>query len=450
MKKAAFALPAVAALIVTSPWQSPEVYGQEDTSNEEASLYETIKSKATQPLQDNSLVQGLELDASVVLDGFYYHEDSEEGMTHLKEEISGFGHSHNHEGHSHGELENGFNLRHIELGLSAAVDPYFRAWTTLAFDDGSNEIEEAVIQTTSLPAGFTLSAGKLFSGIGRLNRQHSHNWDFYDQPLIYETLLGGHNLVEKGVQLTWLAPTPFYLLLGAEALNGENEKMFQKVDSEELPEHEGPRLWTGFMKISPNLGEQHALQFGMSCALGKHQEAHASDTGEDDEHEHEVGFDHWLDGESQLWGLDLIYKYDARKEQGQGDFVVQAEYLNRQKDMEIIQHYHVPAVIGRKRKDTQDGYYLQALYGFLPRWRAGVRWEEIGLTNEAELPNLTTEEYDSSTKATAMLDWKLSEFSLVRLQTAQVDFSIEDGSETVWETALQLQVTFGKHAAHDF
>ena len=141
----------------------------------------------------------------MVVDAFYYHEDSDEGMAHLKEEISGFGHSHgdgHDHGHDHGAVENGFNLRHIELGLSAEVDPYFRAWTTLAIDDGESEIEEAVMQTTSLPGGLTLSGGKLLSGIGRINRQHSHNWDFYDQPLAYEMLLGSYYLQEKGIQAT--------------------------------------------------------------------------------------------------------------------------------------------------------------------------------------------------------------------------------------------------------
>ena len=139
----------------------------------EESLYEVIKSKVKETDDSNRFVHGLDLDASVVIDTFYYHDDTDKGMAHVKEEILGFGHSHGGEDHDHSVVENGFNLRHIELGLSAEVDPYFRAWTTLAIEDGNSEIEEAVIQTTSLPYGLTLSGGKFYSGIGRINRQHS-------------------------------------------------------------------------------------------------------------------------------------------------------------------------------------------------------------------------------------------------------------------------------------
>jgi hypothetical protein len=420
-----------------------EVTGPEEGSQVgEESLYESIKAKVHAPLKKSSLTRGLELDASVVIDGFYYHEDSDEGMAHLKEEVNGFGHSHGDDDHAHGEVENGFNLRHIELGLSAEVDPYFRAWTTLAIDDDSSEIEEAVMQTTSLPAGFTLSGGKFLSGIGRLNRQHSHNWDFFDQPLVYELLLGSHNLQEKGLQATWLVPTPFYLLFGVEALNGENEKMFQKVDADELPDHDGPRLWTGFLKFGPDFGPQHAMQMGLSYANGHHQEAHDGNSDGTD--------DHWLDGRSHLYGIDFVYKYDAKKSHGHGNIVLQAEYLNRKKDLNVEQHDLVPALTGRDKIDRQDGYYLQGTYGLAPNWRAGLRWEQVGLTNETEFPDLTEEDYGSSDRLAAMIDWKASEFSLVRLQSAYVDFETNEADETAWEIALQWQVTFGKHAAHNF
>ena len=63
---------------------------------------------------------------------------------------------------------------------------------------------------------------------------------------------------------------------------------------------------------------------------------------------------------------------------------------------------------------------------------------------------MTEEDYGSSDRLAAMIDWKASEFSLVRLQSAYVDFETNEGDETAWEIALQWQVTFGKHAAHNF
>ena len=121
---------------------------------ETSDLYTQLKGKVEQwaaPVSKNA-----NLDISAIIDMNYHHDNAREELSHIREEISGFGHHHGEEeeeeGHHHHGDKNGFNLHHIELGLSAEVDPYFRAWTTLAFEDEESvEIEEAVIQTTNLP-----------------------------------------------------------------------------------------------------------------------------------------------------------------------------------------------------------------------------------------------------------------------------------------------------------
>ena len=386
--------------------------------------------------------QGVQLGVSAVIDGNFHHDTAKDGLGEMKEEIAGFGHHHHDEEeeghhHHHGD-KNGFNLHHIELGLSAEVDPYFRAWTTLAFDDDeeSTEIEEAVIQTTGLPYGLTLSAGKYMSGIGRINRQHSHVWDFMDTPLVYEKFFGSHGLREKGVQLTWKAPTPFYLLFGAEAGNGENESFSNQIGGEHLPDHDAPRLYTAFVKFAPELGDRHALQLGLSYVNARNQSYH--------EHEHDDGLEILaLDGRNELYGADFVYKFAGHGEKGDGDFILQGEYFFRDSDMRDRDEHH-------SYSNRQDGYYLQALYGIAPRWRTGVRWEQIGLTNHIEDAEEGTYNAGSSWRATAMVDWKLSEFSLLRIQCARHNYSTEEGREHAWEFGIQLQVSLGSHPAHDF
>jgi hypothetical protein len=396
------------------------------------SLYESVRQSAAGLIKPAS-AGNLNLDLSVVLDMNFYHDTSSEGVGHLKQELRGFGHRHGEDGHGHDhdDFGNGFNLRHVEVGLSAAVDPYFRAWTTVAVDEDAAEFEEAVIQTTCLPYGFTLSGGKIKSGIGRLNRQHTHNWDFLDQPLVYDLFFGHHGLTEKGVQLTWLAPTPFYLLLGTEVFNGDNERSFAVGDSDALPSHDAPRLWTGFIKAGPDLGENHALQVGLSALAGRHQTVH-----EDEEA---------AEGHSTLFGTDFIYKYDAKRPHGQGDVTLQGEYFYRDMDLDGKGEW-----AGSPWRAKQDGYYVQGLYGFLPRWRAGLRWDQAGLRNDVRTPEDGALSCGDSYRLAGMLDWRLSEFSLLRAQAGRGWYDTEDGRENAWEFALQWQVTFGKHAAHDF
>jgi len=413
-----------------SPTGVAQTQAAQGTTAAPPSLYDSLKQSVASTVPPSAL-QGVDLDLSVVLDMNFYHDTSDEGVGHLKQHLRGFGHHHDEEeGHDHG-FEDGFNLRHVELGLTAEVDPYFRAWTVVAVDEDGAELEEAVMQTTSLPYGFTLSGGKIKSGIGRINRQHSHNWDFLDQPLVYDLFFGHHGLAEKGVQLTWLAPTPFYLLFGTEVFNGDNEQSFAVGDSESLPEHAAPRLYTAFMKTGPDLGPDHALQFGLSALGGRHQMVH-----EDEE---------CADGDTAIFGTDFVYKYDAKRSHGQGDFLFQGEYFYRDMDLDGQGDWS-----GSPWTAKQDGYYVQSLYGFLPRWRGGLRWDQVGLNNDLRTPEDGSVNYDDSYRLAAMLDWKLTEFSLLRAQAGRGWYDTEDGREDAWEFALQWQLTFGKHGAHDF
>ncbi|MFH0725443.1 MAG: zinc-regulated TonB-dependent outer membrane receptor [Pseudomonadota bacterium] len=337
-------------------------------------------------------------------------------------------------------VEEGFNVREVELWLSGEVDPYFKAYTTIAVSEEGAELEEIVAQTTGLPLGFQLLGGKFLSHFGRINSQHPHEWDFIDRPLIYALSFGDHGLLEKGIQLSWLAPAPFHLLFGLEAFQGKNEKMFNTVGGDFLPDRDGPRAWVGWLKLAPHLPQNHGVQAGLFGGLGDHQEAHVE----------EAQSAHYLDGTSVFGGADLVYKYDTGKAHGGGDFIVQAEYFYRKQDLDIVYHASHPELIGRSRENRQDGYYVQALYGIWPRWRVGTRWEEAGLTNEIDLPDGTGLTFDESCRWSGMLDFSPTEFSRLRLQVNRGDYVLEDKSEDFWQIYLQLLISIGTHGAHKF
>ncbi len=406
---------------------SPQPPGTPSSTVAPPSLYDSLKQSAAVLVPQAQGVKGVDLDMSVVLDLNFYHTDAADGIGNLRNRISGF--------ESQGEPggpENGFNLREVEIGLSAEVDPYFRAWATVAVDEESAGFEEAVLQTTSLPYGLTLSGGKIKSGIGRLNRQHAHAWDFFDAPLVYNAMFGEEGLSDTGLQLTWLAPTPFYLLLGTEVFNGNNEQSFNVSDAEEMPQHDATRLYTAFIKTGPDLGPNHALQFGLSALSGRQQRWSEDDAA-------------GADGDSRIFGTDFVYKYDAKQAHGQGDWIVQGEYFYRDQDLD-----GVGAWAGSPWTARQDGYYVQSLYGLLPQWRTGLRWDQIGLINDLSTPEDGSVSYGDSYRLAAVLEWKLSEFSLLRAQAGRGWYATDDGREDALECALQWEVTFGKHGAHDF
>src|SRR6185369_3208293 len=116
----------------------------------------------------------------------------------------------------------GFSLAETELGLAASIDPWLRGAANISLHpDDTVSVEEAFIQTTSLGNGMTVKAGRFFSGVGYLNSQHSHTWDFVDAPLAYQAMLGTQ-YGDDGVQLSWLAPTDQFIELGLELGRGRD------------------------------------------------------------------------------------------------------------------------------------------------------------------------------------------------------------------------------------
>ena len=107
----------------------------------------------------------------------------------------------------------GFSLAETEINIAANVDDKFTSWLTMpvVVEDGEThvEIEEAWIETLKLPAGLSMRMGRTYSNIGYLNSQHSHAWDFTDQPLVYQAFLGNQYL-DDGLQVRWLAPTDLF------------------------------------------------------------------------------------------------------------------------------------------------------------------------------------------------------------------------------------------------
>src|SRR6266704_133483 len=121
----------------------------------------------------------------------------------------------------------GFNVQNVELHLQGTVDPYFQVdtniVTTVKKGETTIELEEMYGTSLALPANLQLVAGQYFTRFGRQNRLHPHQWDFADQPVILNRIFGPDGLRGPGMQLSWLAPTPFYLEFIGSAQQAEGE-----------------------------------------------------------------------------------------------------------------------------------------------------------------------------------------------------------------------------------
>jgi len=162
-------------------------------------------------------------------------------------------------GDSAGPLPRGLSLNESEINLNANVDQALYGNLTLAFEPHNTVgVEEGFIQSTSLPYGLTLRGGRFFSGVGYLNEQHAHTWDFADQALPYQAFLNTQ-YDDDGVQVRWLAPTGRFLEFGAEAFRGA---AFPAGGDDN--HNDGVGAWSGFVHTGDDIGDSASYRVGLS------------------------------------------------------------------------------------------------------------------------------------------------------------------------------------------
>jgi hypothetical protein len=110
------------------------------------------------------------------------------------------------------------NQRSMELNIAASVDPFAKGYAVInASADAQSgeanvEVEEAALQTTSLPWNLELKAGRFFGEFGRLSYIHDHELPFVNRPLVLDQYIGGESQTD-GAQLNWLPPLSHYVSL---------------------------------------------------------------------------------------------------------------------------------------------------------------------------------------------------------------------------------------------
>ena len=78
----------------------------------------------------------------------------------------------------------------------------------------SLDVEEAALQTTSLPGNLALTAGQFFGEYGRLSYIHDHELPFVNRPMVLDQYIGGESKT-AGAQAGWLVPIEHYVNLTA-------------------------------------------------------------------------------------------------------------------------------------------------------------------------------------------------------------------------------------------
>ena len=329
-------------------------------------------------------------------------------------------------------IPRGISLGESEVSFAANIDDKFYGQLTLSYDDNGDSahtnIEEAFIDTTALPAGFTLRAGRFFSDVGYLNSHHAHTDNFVDRPLVYQALLADQ-YGDDGVQVHWLAPTDFYLSLGGELFRGDN---FPTAGAG----HNGVGAKTAFIHAGGDVGDDNSWLGGVSMLKFDTR------NGED-------GFS----GDETLYIADGTWKWAPQGNTKDGGVTVRSEYMIDHRDgvVDLTQAASQPLVdvfaldateLSEPWTGTRRGMYIEGVYRINRTWDTGYRFDKLWAPNSGPYAS----SFDSS-RHSVMLTWRNSEFSLLRLQYSHDEINPNQTDNALY---LQYQVSLGAHGAHKF
>ena len=347
-------------------------------------------------------------------------------------------------------IPRGFSLGETELGLAGTVDNLFRAEARLVLaqngQDFSVSLEEGFFETLGLPGGTKVKAGKFYSSVGYLNNKHPHEWDFVDLPLAYKAFFGGQ-LNNTGAQLSWVAPLDdLYLKLGGELGQGMSYPNGNNFNENK------PRLGTVFAKLGGDIGTESSWLGGLSyvtSSTGNRPRVSAlNDTDTFD-----------FTGSTSVVIADFVYKWAPNGNASRQNFKLQGEaFWNTQKGSAAITSPNsyvscTAPCFGNAYTNTQSGFYVQAIYQFMPNWRLGYRFDQLYGGNSSygfsgETLSGSALEAFNPTRNSLMIDWANSEYSMFRLQLAQD--TLYGPGKTNNQVFLQYVMSLGAHGLHRF
>ena len=351
----------------------------------------------------------------------------------------------------HDPNQRGFTVQGAELNLQGAVDPYFRGNANIVFQldsDGESfiELEEAWLETVSLPGNFQIRAGQYLTEFGRINTQHPHSWGFVDAPLVSGRLLGEDGIRNPGARFSWLVPTPFYseLFFGVQNSQGGTANGFRddhggegflgRVNTQGRVKTAGDMLYSTRYAASIDLSDTQTLLAGASAAFGPNGSGTDTDT--------------------QIYGVDVYWKWKPSNAHAGFPFVSwQTEGMLRKYQAGTSTSLDltgdtIPDFVPRETL-TDWGFYSQLLYGFRPGWVAGLRGDYVTHSKIGAYEDLYGADAERAMRwrISPNLTWYPTEFSKIRLQYNYDDRDSIGTDHSVW---LQFEFLLGAHAAHKF
>jgi len=314
----------------------------------------------------------------------------------------------------HAPTANGVAITGAELTASASVDTYFRF--DAAFSMTDLELEEITFTTLALPGNLQVRGGKFLARLGRHNATHAHAWRFVLHPLPSQYLFGAEGLGAPGLEVSWLAPLPWYTeLVGAVQVGGRGSFLETEGDAS------GKDLVTPLRLVQFfDLSDDWALQVGLNAVQGP--SALAPGVG----------------NRAYAYGFDLFVKWRpiGFGETGYSFVAWTTEAWARELE--------APLDRWRDVGGTSD-----LVVGLDKRWETALRgelWRRVEGADPTEANQRAAFGLDTE-RGSVALTFLPSHFSRVRLQ-----YTLEhvEGYAVNHLALVQVEVSAGAHGAHTY
>jgi hypothetical protein len=294
---------------------------------------------------------------------------------------------------------NGFSLQEAELQFFSDVDPYFRANALLSVSQSSPtsefgiEPEEVFVETTSIP-DVTFKIGKFKASLDRQNLMHTHALPFIDASLIDQRMVGD-SLNEVGVSAAVLMPVNWFSEVTVQALQGQNEILFNSTNRNNLPSLLHLRnLW--------DLSDELTMDWGLTGLYGANSH----------------------DKYTHVYGSDVTFKWQPLEGGKYRALNFTLEYLSGD-------------IAGDPDGEFLNGASTWLQYKFAEEWWAETRYDYVD--PQGNIPAQSKESY--------LISYSPSEFSGFRLQYDHLEDGIKPSEDKI---SIQMNITIGAHPAHSY
>jgi len=323
--------------------------------------------------------------------------------------------------------ENRFYPREVELSLFGQIDPYASAVVRFEAGEGTRGQEtavtlaEAYLTLLTLPFGTQARLGQMRSRYGWSNEIHEHDLPWVDRPNVMRNFFGREGLQEKGLEMTLVPDLPFYIEALAGIFNGDNETAFGRTTLQHP-------LATGRVRTFFELGDEHAIELGMSVASGMTDDRNRSTILD-----WELRYKYRPDG----WLHPLI------------TFTGEALYSLRTANVDVDVDGDGSVDRVDKRQRNHSGLYAGLEVQPFRRWAGGLRydWSEYPINPGWEW---AIEPYVSFWPS-EFLRFRLAYKHTQRSPQTRDAFNLNGSSaRTVDELLFQATFILGAHPAHPF